>query len=47
MRVPSKEQREWSNWIWRVKKKPRKKLFKKTQTGTERLELLKALEGLR
>jgi hypothetical protein len=44
---PSKEQRKASQRLYGIKKKSRKKLFKKSQTTNERLQVLKALEGLR
>tara|TARA_R100000234_G_C5003191_1_gene181289 strand:- start:383 stop:3430 length:3048 start_codon:yes stop_codon:yes gene_type:complete len=44
---PSKEQREASRRLYGIKKKSRKKLFKKSQTTTEKMQVLRALEGLR
>ena len=44
---PSKEQKEWSKWLWRTKKKGRKKkLIKKTSSSYDRRAVLKAMEGL-
>jgi hypothetical protein len=44
---PTKEQREWSNRLYGVKKKSRKKTFKKSHTTKDKIEIIRALEGLR
>ena len=44
---PSKEQKEWSKWLYGTKKKGRKKkLIKKTSSPYDRQAVLKALSGL-
>tara|TARA_R100001594_G_scaffold72139_1_gene106755 strand:- start:260 stop:2308 length:2049 start_codon:yes stop_codon:yes gene_type:complete len=43
---PDKEQKEHSKWLWRTKKKKRKKLIKKTTSAYDRDAAISALSGL-